>query len=200
MPSRVITVAAPRRQREGPDDSVKTDCLKEWSGFDLANDLVLLTGREGGEARRSSDFGLRPPIQIGNAVCVRLSLRSIERRERAIDEVDSPSLGGSRPTVDSGKDPRREGGNGLRLGRRQCARLGGDVLRRRLLTGEGKCIFDVEQVSGRPGCTGSHGSLEEGSSSVKIGHAALYLGPAKPDPTRIYTGRRIFADKVPRGH
>ena len=42
MPSRVIAVATPRRQREGANDGVETHCLKERGRLDLADDLVLL--------------------------------------------------------------------------------------------------------------------------------------------------------------
>jgi hypothetical protein len=99
-------------------------------------------------------------------------LCSIERCEGAIDEGQRPGLARSRPTVDSGKDPRRENGNRFRLRRRQRPRLGRRV-RGGLLTGEGKSIFDFEQVSRRPGGTGRHRGLEEGSSNMKIGHAEL---------------------------
>ena len=163
---------ARQRESERPHDGVEAHGLKERGGFDLANHLVLLDGGDGGKARSSSDFGLRPPVQIGNALCVQRSLCGIERRERAIDEGERPGLASSRTTIDRGQDPRRESGNHFRLRRRQRPGLGHKV-RGGLLTGEGKSIFDFDQVSRRPGGTGRHRGLEEGSSSMKIGHAEL---------------------------
>jgi hypothetical protein len=147
--------------------------LKERSGFDVPNHFVLLGGGQGGKTCGASDFGLCPPIEIRNALCVERLLCSVEGPERAIDEVDGAGFCGSRPTVHSGKNPRRESGNDFHLRSGQSAALRGDGCRP-LLAGESEGIFDFEKISGRPSRPGGYGGLQEGSTSMKIGHAWNY--------------------------
>src|SRR5262245_51667438 len=42
VPARIVTIAAPRRQRERADDRVEPDRLEERRLLDRANDIVLL--------------------------------------------------------------------------------------------------------------------------------------------------------------
>ncbi len=50
VPAGVVAVAAPRRQREGADDGVEARGLEERRLLDVVEQLVLLRGRQRGEA------------------------------------------------------------------------------------------------------------------------------------------------------
>jgi hypothetical protein len=74
VPSHVVAVASPRRQREGTDDGVHAYGLKERSGFDLAYHLVLLRGGQRSEARSAANCRPRATIEIGGASDVHRTL------------------------------------------------------------------------------------------------------------------------------